>query len=506
AAVDNADAITVIAASHHFLTAPKPSPNGRKIAWLGWNHPAMPWDGTQLCVAEYGGKSTVGNGDDAVENYRVVAGGPRESVCQFEWENDENILALTDPEGWWNLHRIQLNSDSADSVSTTNLAPCAEEIGGPLWRAGTSWFAPLGANQPGRFIVLRSGNLAVLDEKSGTVTDVKTEFTSWFSVYSDNGVVAALANNATSPTTVVTVEIDDTNKCTTVRALTTPHTLPAEYLPRPESRTFTDKDGNKIPAYVYPPKNPEFTGEDGELPPYLIHVHGGPTGREFGDFDAGFAYFTSRGIGVVAVNYGGSVGYGRQFRERLLGQWGVVDVDDCAAVASALADEGTADRRRLAIRGGSAGGWTSAASLTSVDVYACGTVLYPILDLRGWTADGGETHDFESRYIEGLVGELPTYARRYHDRSPINNVDKLAGPVLLLQGLDDQICPPVQAERFIKALAGKGIAHAYLAFDGEQHGFRKAETIRAAFEAELSFYGQVFGFEPPGVPKLPLNT
>jgi dipeptidyl aminopeptidase/acylaminoacyl peptidase len=218
------------------------------------------------------------------------------------------------------------------------------------------------------------------------------------------------------------------------------------------------------------------------------------------------AYFTSRGIGVVGVNYGGSVGYGRAFRERLREQWGVVDVVDCAAVAAALAKEGTADPARLAIRGGSAGGWTTAASLTSVDTYRCGTVMYPILDLAGWTAEGGQTHDFESRYVEGLVGSLAEHADRYAERSPGRHGDRLAGPVLMLQGLDDQICPPVQADEFMAGLAGSGIAHAYLTFDGEQHGFRKAETIAVALAAELSFYGQTLGFTTPGVEKLDLRS
>ena len=236
-----------------------------------------------------------------------------------------------------------------------------------------------------------------------------------------------------------------------------------------------------------------------------MHVHGGPTGRSAPVLDAELAYLTSRGIGVVAGNYGGSTGYGRAFRERLREQWGVVDVNDCAAVAQALADEGTADGDRLAIRGGSAGGWTSAASMTSVSTYACGTIMFPILDLTAWTDHGGETHDFESRYVDGLVGPWPAAADRYAERSPSHRVDRLAGPVLLLQGLEDEICPPDQADRFASALDGTGIPHAYLTFEGEQHGFRKAETIVAALEAELSFYGQVFGFTPEGIAVLELR-
>lgn len=220
--------------------------------------------------------------------------------------------------------------------------------------------------------------------------------------------------------------------------------------------------------------------------------------------DLEIAYFTSRGIGVAEVNYGGSTGYGRAYRERLREQWGVVDVEDCAAVARSLADEGTADPARLAIRGGSAGGWTSAASLTGTDLYACVTISYPILDLSTWATDG--THDFESRYLESLVGPFADVPGRYRERSPINHVDKITAPFLLLQGLDDVICPPVQCERFLDQLAGRGIPHAYIAFEGEGHGFRRADTMVRALEAELSLYAQTFGISRPDVPRLELNT
>ena len=236
----------------------------------------------------------------------------------------------------------------------------------------------------------------------------------------------------------------------------------------------------------------------------LVHVHGGPTGASPARSSLDFAYFTSRGIGVVAVNYGGSTGYGREFRERLRGQWGVVDVQDCAAVAEALADEGTADRARLAIRGGSAGGWTTAAAMTMPSPIACGNAMFPMLDPMVDLASG-ETHDFESRYLDGLIGPLARHAERYAERSRRRAPDKLAGPVLMLQGLEDEVCPPAQAERFMAGWPAAASRTPTSAFAGEQHGFRRAETIRAALEAELSFYGQVFGFETPGVAKLELR-
>lgn len=473
----------VLAASHHFMTGPRLSPDGARFAWIGWDHPNMPWDGTELCVAEVGSTE-----------HRVVAGGPEEAVCQVEWDG-QDLLALTDPDGWWNLFRI--TPDGA----RTNLAPCAEELGGPMWRLGNRWFATLGG---GRHLVLRSGALAVLDERSGTVTDVENDLPVWGAhLATHDGVVVSSAAGPREEAAVVRLDLS-TGELT--RLTEPPAALPpADYLPVPVERVFTGPDGQDVPAYVYPPTNPDHTGPDDERPPYVVHVHGGPTGRSAPVLDIDIAYFTSRGIGVVAVNYGGSTGYGRAFRERLRGQWGVVDVNDCAAVAQALADEGTADGARLGIRGGSAGGWTSAASMTTVKTYRCGMVAFPILDLRGWTGDGGETHDFESRYVEGLVGPWPQAADRYAERSPSHRVDRLAGPVLLLQGLEDEICPPEQADRFVAALDGTGIQHAYLTFEGEQHGFRKAESIVAALEAELSFYGQVFGFTPPDVPVLPLR-
>ncbi|WP_086824761.1 prolyl oligopeptidase family serine peptidase [Allokutzneria sp. NRRL B-24872] len=475
-----------LCASHRFMTAPQCSPDGAHLAWIGWNHPDMPWDATELCVAPIGPDGSVGE-------HRVLAGGPGEAVCQVEWADNRSVYAVTDPDGWWNLFRIDLDG------TARNLAPVEDELGGPLWKLGARWFAPLG---DGRHAVLRAGALAVLDENAGTVTDVVLPPLSWSSPLAASGsVVVGTASGPTSHGAVYRVDLK-TGECEQVTVPPAGLDDPA-WLPVPEARVFTGPDGERIPAYVYPPTNPDFAAPEGELPPYVVHVHGGPTGRVSGTLDNEFAYFTSRGIGVVAVNYGGSTGYGRAFRERLREQWGVVDVQDCAAVATALAKEGTADPDRLAIRGGSAGGWTTAASLTSVNVYRCGAAYYPILDLLGWAS--GETHDFESRYLDSIVGKLPETERRYLDRSPSTRVDQLAGPILMLQGLEDEICPPVQCERFASQLAGTGVEHAHLTFEGEQHGFRKAETVAVSLEAELSFYGQVLGFVPVGVPILELS-
>ncbi|GAB3448458.1 prolyl oligopeptidase family serine peptidase [Actinophytocola sediminis] len=475
--------VTALGARQHFLAGPRLSPDGTRVAWIGWDHPRMPWDGTDLCVAPV----------TDLADHTVLAGGPRQSVCQVEWETSESLLALNDPDGWWNLFRIGLDGSAA------NLAPCAEELGGPLWAIGARWFTALGE---GRFAVLRSSRLAVLDEHTATVTDVDTELSWWSADLVADGT--SVVSAAGTPTTGVAVVRLDVATGATTRLSAARDDLPdPAYLPIPTLRRFTGQDGRSVPALVYPPRNPDFAAPPGTAPPYLVFVHGGPTGQARPTLALDFAFFTSRGLGVVAVDYGGSSGYGREFRESLNGQWGVVDVQDSAEVAAALAREGAADPARLAIRGGSAGGWTAAAAMTSVDTFRCGTVMYPILDMLGFV---DETHDFESRYLDSLVGTLPEHESRYVERSPINRIDQLAGPVLLLQGLEDMVCTPVQANRFVASLDGSGVPHAYLTFEGEQHGFRKAQTMRAVLEAELSFYGQVFGFTPPGVPVLELRS
>jgi dipeptidyl aminopeptidase/acylaminoacyl peptidase len=482
----------VLVAGHRFFTAPQLSPDGAHAAWLAWDHPAMPWDGTELFVAPVAADGTFGEA-------RVLAGGADVAVCQLAWESPDRLLALLDPDGWWNLHRIGLDG------SVKNLAPVAAELGGPLWQLGARWFVPLGG---GRHAVLNAGKLAVLDEHDGSVTPVDAvagELTSWSAsgLAVVDGGVAGIAAGPRRESAVVSVDLA---AGTWAELTPQPAGLPAaDYLPVPEERVFTAADGSAIPAFVLPPSNPGFTAPEGELPPFVVHAHGGPTGHMDDSLSPDFAYFTSRGIGVVVVNYGGSTGYGRVFRERLREQWGVVDVGDCVSVAEALVAEGIADGARLAIRGGSAGGFTSAASITMTTTYAAATVKFPILDLATWTGAGGETHDFESQYLHSLVGPYPETLERYRERSPITHAGSLAGPVLFLQGLEDEICPPEQADRFVAGLAGSGVDHAYLRFEGEQHGFRKAGTIIAALEAELSFYGQVFGFPTPGVPKLGLS-
>ncbi|MET9951313.1 prolyl oligopeptidase family serine peptidase [Streptomyces sp. NPDC006339] len=475
---------------HRFVTGPRLSPDGRQAAWIAWDHPRMPWDGTEALLADI-------TEDGRLGTPRTVAGGPEESVPQIGWTPDGRLLHLSDRTGWWNLYR------GAEDGEPVALCPRAEEFGGPLWQIGLSWFRPL---DNGLIAVVHGKGttaLGILDPETGELVDAAGPWTAWAATLAVHGTrVVGVAAGPRSAYEVV--ELDTRTGRT--RVIGSPHHDPVDpaYYPEPQIRTFTGPDGREIHAYVHPPHNPDRAGPGGQLPPYVIRAHGGPTGNAPLVLDLEIAYFTSRGIGVAEVNYGGSTGYGREYRERLREQWGVVDVEDCAAVARALADEGTADPARLAVRGGSAGGWTAAASLVHSDLYACGTIIYPVLDPAAW-ADG-ETHDFEAQYLRSLIGPIDEVPARYHERSPLEHVDRVSVPFLLLQGLDDVICPPAQAERFLAKVAGRGIPHAYLAFEGEGHGFRRAETMTRALEAELSLYAQIFGLDRFDVPVLELRT
>ncbi|WP_461029295.1 prolyl oligopeptidase family serine peptidase, partial [Streptomyces sparsus] len=480
--------------THDFVTGPRLSPDGRHVAWLAWDHPRMPWDGTELRLAEV-------SEDGWLESARTVLGGPRESVAQAEWAADGGLLAVSDRSGWWNLYQVD-----PENGPPAALCPRAEEFADALWQVGQRWFVPL---PTGPLAVLHGRGpkaLGILDPESGELVDAPGPWTEWASSLAAVG--SRVVGIAASPRSGY--EIVELDTCTGhSRVLAEHHRDPVDpaFYPEPLIRAFTRPDGHSVPVHVYPPHHPGHTAPDGELPPYVIRVHGGPTGRSPLALDLETAYLTSRGIGVADVDYGGSTGYGRAYRERLREQWGVVDVEDCAAVARALAEEGTADRARIAIRGGSAGGWTAAASLVSAtagDVYACAVISYPVLDLTAW-ADGG-THDFESRYLEFLVGPEESFAARSRDRSPASHPDRVSAPFLLLQGLDDVICPPDQCDRFLAALPAGRPARRYLTFAGEGHGFRRADTITRAVEAELGLYVRVFGLERSDVPVLDMST
>ncbi|WP_327085312.1 prolyl oligopeptidase family serine peptidase [Nonomuraea sp. NBC_01738] len=455
----------VIVRAQHFLMNPRLSPGGGYVAWIGWDHPNMPWDGTELCVAPLREDGTAGP-------YGVVMGGERESVVQAEWRDDDTLYAVGDPSGWWNLHEV-----ARDGSAARNLTPVELEFGDAPWKPGATWFALAGERIVVVYGTADLRRLGVLDPATGELRELdgrgRTHWTS--TVDAAGGIAVGVAASPYTPLEVTQARLDGGE----MRVRSAPKPLPArELLPEPEAVTIEG-----VHAILYPP-----LGVRGPAP-YVIFVHGGPTGSVHVVLDLEVAYFTSRGIGVAEVNYGGSTGYGRAYRERLREQWGVVDVHDSAKVARGLVELGRADAARLAIRGGSAGGWTTVAALVHSDVFAAGVAHYAITDPAGWAA---ETHDFESRYLDGLIGPLPETLARYDERSPLLNAGRASGPCLMMHGLEDAIVDVGQAERFVAALRAHGRQGTLLTFPGEQHGWRREETIVAVLEAELAFYDRVF--------------
>ncbi|MBV9094052.1 MAG: S9 family peptidase [Streptosporangiaceae bacterium] len=502
-AAEDPGAVEVLVSGSHFYAYPVPSPDGTALAWICWDHPRMPWDGTELRVAAIGER---GPGRTAGE-HQLVMGGDAESVLAPAWRDDRSLYVVSDRSGWWNLYL------AVPGAKPRPLCPREEEFAGPLWQLGLRPYAVLG---DGRIAVTHGVGelrLGVLDPDAGQLADLDLPYQVFAPGLSASGAsVAAVAGGPLEPLSVIQVDIRP-GASPGVRVLRRDaDSLPdPAYLPVPRAAELAGPSGSVVHAFVYPPTSPAVTAPDGELPPYIVWVHGGPTGQVTPRLDLAKAFFTSRGIGIIDVNYGGSSGYGRAYRERLRGQWGIVDVTDVTTAALALAATGEADRRRLGIRGGSAGGWTALAAVTSGiglvpaapdGAFAAATSYFGVSDLRGFAA---QTHDFESRYLDGLVGPLPQCAALYGERAPVGHVSDATCPVLLLQGLDDPIVPPAQSESIAADLAAHRIRYAYLTFPGESHGFRKAETIVASLEAELSFYAQIMGFTPPGIPPIPLS-
>lgn len=485
--LDGSGRVRTLVADGHFLSNPRPSPDGRHLAWLTWDHPRMPWDGTELRVAPIAG-------DGSIAPAATVLGGEEESVFQPEWAGPDALYAVSDRSGWWNLYRVGLGG------GVTALWEAAEEFGAPQWQFGMATYGVL-ANR--RLAVLHGVGrlgLSILDPATGSRERVDTPLEDWAPrLRVDGNRVADICGGPLVAACVATLDVGSGQFDVARSALDV--SVDQAYLPEPRAQSFPGLQGRKVHAFVYPPHNPDFGAPGGERPPFVAFVHGGPTSQTDTVLNPMIAFFTSRGFGVVDINYGGSTGYGREYRNRLAGQWGIVDVQDVVAAVQGLAQQEEADGDRLLIRGGSAGGWTVLAALTGTDVFAGGASYYGVADLMGLVED---THDFESRYMDGLVGPLPQSRRLYAERSPLSHVDEVSCPILLLQGLEDKIVTPRQAEMFRDALQKKGITHAYLAFEGEQHGFRRAENVERALEAELSFYGQVLGFVPPDVPVLPL--
>jgi dipeptidyl aminopeptidase/acylaminoacyl peptidase len=481
----------VLASGHDFFAAPRPSPDGARLAWVVWDHPDMPWDATELWVADL---VALPEGPVALDGQRRVAGsGERpESVSQPRWGPDGRLHWVSDRTGWWNLY-------ADDGAHGRGLAPRPAEFSGPDWVFGQSTYGFL---EDGRLLAAwtegGADHVGVVSPSAGLV-ELPGPFTVLTAVTARGQEVVALAASATEATAVVTIRVppegDRSARRPEHRVVRRSREtgMDPSWVSRPEPITFPTTGEAVAHGFWYPPTSPDYEGPDGKAAPLVVLSHGGPTGSATPALNPAVQFWTSRGLGVVDVDYRGSSGYGREYRRALNGQWGVLDVDDCVAAARHLAGRGLADPGSLLIRGGSAGGYTTLCALTFRDAFAAGASLYGIADLEALAKD---THKFESRYLDRLVGPWPEEAERYRRRSPIHHADRLSCPVIVLQGLEDRVVPPAQAEVLVAALRAKRLPVAYVTFAGEQHGFRRAETIRRAAEAELSFYGQVLGFDP----------
>ena len=470
--------VRVLASGHDFFAAPAPAADGGRLAWLAWDQPDMPWDAAALWLAELD--------RDGMPGAPVrIAGGSGSAAFQPAWAPDGALWCVVDPEGWWNLHRWR-------DGDLRCMHRAESEFGKPLWQLGTTTF---GFDASGCAICTwrsegawRLGRL----DPNGAMTEIPSAWTSIDSFVVDGSTAAFIGGAPDRSASVVTLDLD--SGTTRVHRTSSALSIDDRILSRPVALSYPTGDGGEIAhGYYYPPRNASCRAPAGELPPLLVMSHGGPTGATGDSLNPATQFWTSRGFAVLDVDYRGSTGYGRAYRERLYGEWGVVDVQDCIAGALHLAETGRADRERLAIRGGSAGGYTTLSALTFHDAFRAGASYYGISDLAVLAED---THKFEARYLDRLVGEWPADREVYRARSPLHHASRLACPIVFFQGLDDRVVPPNQAELMVDALDRQGLPVACLMFEGEGHGFRRAGTLRRCLEAELSFYGRVFGFEP----------
>jgi dipeptidyl aminopeptidase/acylaminoacyl peptidase len=472
-----ADEIQVLVSGNDFYASPRLSPDGSQLAWMTWNHPNMPWDGTELWVA-------VVNGDGSLGAAQKVAGGLTESIFQPEWSPDGVLYFISDRTDWWNLYRWQ---DGA----IVPLCPKAAEFGLPQWVFGMTTYGFESA-QSLICTYVENGiqHLARLNTQTLELSEIPTPYSSISGLQVSSGFAAFLGGSVAKPGAIALLNLT-TGSIEEIRR-SSEIAIDPGYISTPQVLEFPTENGLTAYGFYYPPQNQDFTAPAQERPPLLVKSHGGPTAATSATFNPGIQYWTSRGIAVLDVNYGGSTGYGRAYRERLKGQWGIVDVDDCVNGAKYLAAQGLVDGDRLCIDGGSAGGYTTLAALAFRDVFKAGASYYGVSDLKALATD---THKFESRYLDGLIGAYPAEAELYRVRSPLYAIDQLSCPVIFFQGDEDKIVPPNQAEMMVEALKAKGLPVAYVLYEGEQHGFRKAENIKRTLDGELYFYAQVFGFE-----------
>lgn len=480
--VHGGDKGRVLFGQSDFVAYPRVSPDGSRLTWIAWNHPDMPWDATTLYVADLEGNN--------LANVRKAAGGGNEAVIEPNWDLDGTLYFTSDRSDWWNLYRWRDGKVEAVTAMQAELAS-------PLWRLGQANYALTGDGRAIiRYSVRAEDALGVLDLRSKQLRPLDLPFTSLTSVQLvDTNTAVAIAASGSAELQVIQIDLR-TGEHHVLRAPST-LALDATLIAAPEPIEFPTAGGARAHAFFYPPTNPRFKAPANERPPLLVKVHGGPTSHTKPVLDIAVQYWTSRGFAVVDVNHRGSSGYGRRYRQLLNGAWGIADVEDVVAVVRYLVDTGRVDPRRVAIRGGSAGGFTTLAALAFTDTFRAGANYYGVSDLELLARD---THKFESRYLDRLVAPLPQGEAVYEARSPIRHVERFNEPLITFQGVEDKVVPPEQSRLIVDALRKKGVPVAYVEFEGEQHGFRKADSVMRAAEAELYFYGQVFGFQPAGPP------
>jgi len=468
----------IIVSGNDFYSSPRIGPDSSRLAWLTWNHPNMPWDGTELWVGKLGE-------EDSIKDAEMVAGGSEESVLQPVWSSEGDLYFISDRSNWWNIYRYE--DGEVESVCKLEA-----EFAVPHWIFGLSNY---GFDSKNSLICSYTEkgewHMARLDTETGRLETIETPYTHISSLKVSEGYAVFIGGSPTEAASIIKLDLSTYE--TEVLKRPTDISVDPGFISKPKPIEFLTENGLKSHAIFYRPNNKDYTAPLGELPPLLVFTHGGPTGATTTTLSWGIQYWTSRGFAVVDVNYGGSTGYGREYRQRLNGQWGVVDVDDCVNAAKYLVDTGDVDGEKLAIRGGSAGGYTTINALTFRDVFKAGASYFGISDLEVFVRD---THKFESRYLNSLVGPYPEKKDLYYNRSALNFLDQIRAPMILFQGLEDKIVPPNQAELIVEALRRNGRPVAYIPFEGEQHGFRQAKNIKRSLEAELYFYSKTFGFEP----------
>ena len=471
-------AAKVLVSGYNFYSSPRLSPDASRLAWLQWNHPNMPWDGCELWTGEIAA-------DGAIANKECIAGAIDESIFQPEWSPDGTLYFVSDRAGWWNIHRV--TPDGAVEC----VCEMEAEFGVPQWVFGLSTYAFESADRiVCTFAEQGIWRLGLIDTRSSKLERFETPYAEISFVRASAGRAVFRAGSSLEPFSII--EMDLATRESKVLQRASSFTIDSGYLSAPQAIEFPTENGLTAHGFFYPPKNRDFAEPANEKPPLLVKSHGGPTSATIAALMLSIQYWTSRGVAVLDVNYGGSTGYGRAYRERLNGTWGIVDVDDCCNGAKFLAARGAVDINRLMIDGGSAGGYTTLCALVFRDAFKAGASYYGVSDLEALEKD---THKFESRYSNSLIGPYPERRDLYFERSPINFAENLSCPVIFFQGLEDKVVPPNQAVMMVAALRQKGVPVAYVAFEGEQHGFRRAENIKRALDGELYFYARVFGFE-----------